>query len=175
MDPGLSLDSEARRALDATLALQADLLAGAALAGAALDTVLRQTRAVVDSLAVRPEVGPVLLEEVRALEAEARRLRAVLDGPGSEGIAQQETMLPLSDLLSRLYRSTEAWTGTPTADQGRLTGTAHRDVGELLDALRPLLERDLPSLRRALIEGGLPWPGGPPPLLPEDLIPPVER
>jgi hypothetical protein len=106
------------------------------------------------------------------LEAGARRLQVVLEGPGQGGIAQQETVLPLSTLVTRLYSTTEGWTHGPTADQSRFTNRAHRDLVELLAVLRPLLDRDLPELRRAMAEAGIPWPAGDAPVLPAGLLPP---
>jgi photosystem II stability/assembly factor-like uncharacterized protein len=172
MDPGLSVAPGARRALDATLALQADLVSAAALSGSAVDTVLAQAGTVLESLARLPDASVTLTERARELEAGARHLQVVLEGPGQEGIAQQETVLPLSTLVTRLYSTTEAWTNRPTADQSRLTTRAHRDLVELLSRLRPLLERDLPGLRQAMAEAGVPWPAGDAPVLPDGLLPP---
>ncbi len=174
MDPGLSVADGARRALDAALALQADLVGAVALFGSAVDTVLAQAGTVLESLAGLPDAPGTLTERARELEAGARRLRVVLEGPGQGGIAQQETVLPLSTLVTRLYSTTETWTNRPTADQSRLTTRAHRDLVELLSRLRPLLERDLPELRRAMAEAGIPWPAGDAPVLPDGLLPPFE-
>jgi hypothetical protein len=171
MDPGLSVADEARRALDAALALQADLVGAVALSGSAVDTVLAQAGTVLESLAGLPDAPATLTERARELEAGARRLQVVLEGPGQQGIAQQETVLPLSTLVTRLYSTTEGWTHGPTADQSRLTNRAHRDLVELLAALRPLLDRDLPELRRAMEEAGIPWPAGDAPVLPPELPP----
>ncbi|MDG2238753.1 MAG: hypothetical protein P8L30_00850 [Longimicrobiales bacterium] len=173
MDPGLSVADGARRALDAALALQADLVGAVALAGSAVDTMLVQAATVLESLAGLPDAPGTLTERARELEAGARRLQVVLEGPGQQGIAQQETVLPLSTLVTRLYSTTEGWTHGPTADQSRLTNRAHRDLVELLAVLRPLLDRDLPELRRAMAEAGIPWPAGDAPVLPAGLLPPL--
>jgi hypothetical protein len=172
MDPGLSMADGARRDLDATLALQADLVGAVALSGSAVDTVLAQAGTVLESLAGLPDAPDTLTERALALEAGARHLQVVLEGPGQQGIAQQETVLPLSTLVTRLYSTTEGWSGGPTADQSRLTERAHGEVAELLAALRPLLDRELPELRRAMTEAGIPWPAGDAPVLPAGLLPP---
>jgi hypothetical protein len=174
MDPGLSVSDEARRALDATLALQADLVGAVALSGAAVDSVLAQAGTVLESLAARSDAPGTLVERVRAIEAEARRLQIVLEGPGQQGIAQQETVLPLSTLVTRLYSTTEGWSHGPTADQSRLTDRAHREVVELLAVLRPLLDQDLLELRRGMAEAGIPWPAGDTPALPTGLLSRIE-
>jgi hypothetical protein len=174
MDPALALEEEPRRALDATLALQADLVGAAAITGAVVDTLLIQTRTVMDSLARHPRATTTLVEGAQALEAEARRLEVVLEGPGQGGTAQQETVLPLSALVGRLYTSTESWTGPPTADQVRLTSVAHRQMADLLSDLRSLLHGGFPGLRGSMTQAGIPWPAGEAPVLPENLIPPLK-
>jgi len=171
MDPGLAVGEEVRVALDSILALQADLVGAAAVAGAVLDTLLSQARTVQDTLARRPGAPAGLPERAESLAADALRLRTVLRGPREEGIAQQETAISLSALVNRLYTTTEAWTGRPTADQNRLTGWAHGQLREVLAELRPLVERSLPTLRRALTDAGIPWPAGELPSLPQDLLP----
>lgn len=170
-DPALAVTPEVRRSLDATLALQARLVSAAALAGSVMDTVLDQTAAVLEALDQSRDVAGDLHIGARELEEEARRLQVILQGPGQEGIAQQETVLPLGSLVNRLYTSTESWTGAPTRDQARLTVRAHREVARLLQDLRHILEEGLPGLRQAMIGAGLPWPAGDPPRLPEELIP----
>jgi photosystem II stability/assembly factor-like uncharacterized protein len=172
MDPGLEVSGEVRRALDAMLELQARLVGAAAFSGAVVDTLLAQARVVRDTLATRTAAPSAVTERAAALEAEAHRLRVALHGPGELGVAQQETTLALSALVSRLYSTTEAWTGAPTADQRRLTLLAHRQMSELLAGVRSLLARDLPGLRQALGQAGIPWPASAAPTLPADLLPP---
>ncbi len=172
MDPGLSVPDEARRALDLSLALQAQLVSAAALAGGALDTLLARVEAVEETLGreARPPAG--LPEAAANLRNGAQRLRVLLRGPGGVGVAQQETTLPLATLVTRLYTSTESWTGRPTADQDRLTRMGHRGLTDVVAELRRLLEKDLPALRREVAEACLSWPAGSPPSLPDDLLPP---
>ncbi len=172
MDPALTVSQEDRRALDATLELQARLVGAAAVSGAVVDTLLAQVGTVLESLTVRSGAPATLSQRARALEAGARRLRVALEGPGELGVAQQETTLPLATLVGRLYSTTEAWTGAPTADQARLTALAHRQLAHLLADLRPLLEQGLPGLRQAMDQAGIPWPAGEAPELPDNLLPP---
>jgi len=172
MDPALSVSRDHRGALDATLALQARLAGAAALMDAAVDSVLTQSGLMLETLYAAQDVRPGLLERTHDLEEEARRLRVILRGPGQEGVAQQETSLPLLSLVNRLYRTTEAWTGPPTEDQLRLTRKAHGDLMELMGDLRPLLNREIPELRQIMENAGMPWPAGDVPVLPDDLLPP---
>jgi hypothetical protein len=173
MDPEVSVDRETRRALDSTLELQARLLGAAAISGAAVDTVLAQTGTVIETLDGHADAPGDLKGEALNLQAQARALQLRLQGPGQTGVAQQETVLPLSSITSRLYTSTEAWTGPPTADQLRFTRQTHQGMVDLLTSLRSLLEDDLPRLRQAMMEAGIPWPAGNAPNIPENLLPPV--
>ncbi len=173
MDPGLSVSEDARRSLDSTLELQASLISASAVARAVVDTTLAQSRVVLDSLAPRSAAPAALQELARSLESEAQRLKVVLEGPGNEGVAQQETGLPLSTLVSRLYSTTEVWTGSPTADQIRLTSRARVGMMDLLSELRSLVELDLAGLHQAMTDAGIPWPAGPAPVLPKNLISPM--
>ena len=171
MDPGLDVPANERRALDATLADQAELVGAVAVAGAAVDTLLAQARTVADALRARPDAQPDLADAATRIQAQAEALRVVLEGPGEGGVAQQETVLPLSSLVNRLYTTTEAWTGRPTADQLRLTRLARQQASGLVDALTELVGEDLPALRKALSDAGIPWPAGTAPALPNQLTP----
>lgn len=174
MDPALSVDENTREALDRTLALQADLVGAAAVLGSVVDTVAAQAEVVLEALSGYTDAPPEVAENARAVRAEARRLRVVLSGPGGGGIAQQETVLPLGTLVGRLYSTTEAWTGSLTEDQRRLTRQAHGATAKLIAGFRALIDNDLPELRQALAEAGIPWPAGEAPTLPDNLIPPFE-
>jgi hypothetical protein len=171
-DPKVTSTVTERESLDATLDLQSRLVGAAALSGAAVDTVLSHLGTVLESLSEHPEAPPTLVGRVEALKTEARNLHVLLEGPGQEGIAQQETVLPLSALAGRLYSTTEGWSGPPTQDQARLTALAHEQVAEVLSRLEAMLEGDLPGLQRSMADAGIPWPAGPPPALPQKLIPP---
>ncbi len=170
-DPALELADAVRRELDATLAVQAEMVGATAAAGAVVETLLAQTRTVLDTLEGRTDAPAALAKSADALLAHVQELNVILEGPGEGGIAQQETVLPLSTLVGRLYGTTEAWTGAPTADQTHLTDQARQQVTELLRRLASLLEQTLPDLRRDLAAAGIPWPAGEVPVLPENLLP----
>ncbi len=172
MDPGLSMSAQERRALDATLALQAELATATAIARAAVDTAAAQLQDVLEALAERPEAPTRPVERARGMEARVADLLVRLRGPGEGGVAQQETVLPLSTLVNRLYGTTEGWTGAPTEDQSRLTRWAHSELRDVVTLLRPMLEVDFPGLRQELANAGIPWPTGDPPTLPDPLVPP---
>jgi ABC-type transporter Mla subunit MlaD len=173
-DPARPLTEAARQDLDEILSLQAALVGAAAVSRSAIGTLATQAAAVTEALADRDPEPSGLVEQAHRFSATLEELRTTLQGPGQGGVAQQETVLPLASLVSRLYSSTESWTGKPTNDQRRLTSQAHRAMAELLDALRALVTDDLPALRRAVTEAGFDWPAGDPPTIPENLIPRYE-
>jgi hypothetical protein len=174
MDPGVTVDPATRRSLDEALSLQAALVGAAAVAGAAVDTVMAQAQAVETLLGRTPSAPADVGEAARQVSAEARRLQVILNGPGAAGLAQQETVLPLAPLISRLYTSTESWTGAPTADQRGLTTRAHGEVADLVADLRTLLDGALRALRRRVEDAGLAWPAGEAPVLPAGLVPTLQ-
>lgn len=174
MDPALSVDEASRMALDAILSLQADLVGAAAVAEAVVDTVAAQAHVVLEAVAGRGDVPARVTGSAQTLLAGIQRLRVRLSGSGGGGIAQQETVLPLGALVGRLYGTTEAWTGPPTEDQRRLTRRAHEELTALMAELRVLIQDEVPALREALAEAGIPWPAGEIPTLPDDLLPPLE-
>jgi hypothetical protein len=132
---------------------------------------MAQLHDVLEALAGQPGAPPRLVDRTRGMELRVADLLVRLRGPGEGGVAQQETALPLSTLVNRLYSTTEGWTGAPTDDQNRLTRWAHSELRELVSLLRPMLEVDFPGLRRELADAGIPWPTGDPPTLPDFLVP----
>lgn len=169
MDPAIDVTDRDRRTLEATLALQARLLAAAYHAGKAVDAGVEQTRTLLETLE-RAQASTPLVSEAKAAADEARRLQVALRGEAL-GIAQQETYLPLAELTLRLYRTTESWTGAPNPEQRRLTRVAHRDLEKVLAEVQPFLNEVLPDLRRRAVASGITWPGELPAVLPDGMIP----
>ena len=172
MDPGLRVSETDRLALDRILALQARLVGAAAVAASVVDTLRSQAAAVGEAIATVGG-GGIAADRLARLIPEVERLHTLLQGPGAGGVAQQETGLPLSTLVGRLYSTTESWTGAPTAQQTEFTVQAHRELADVLVRLRSILGQDLPGLRSALSEAGVAWPSGTTPVLPNDLLPPI--
>ncbi len=171
MDPAIEVASRDRRALENSLALQAQLLTGAYHAGKAVDAIVEQTEALLEAMneiAANASLG----RDMRAAAEEAGRLKVALRGE-QLGIAQQETYLPLADLVLRLYRTTESWTGAPGDEIRRLTRVAHRDLETLLAELRPFLTETLPALKLRVEAAGGSWPADElPQALPDGMVPP---
>lgn len=173
IDPAVEVASRDRLALEDTLALQAQLLTGAYHVGKAVDASIEQTKALLEAIKEMP-ANASLDRDARAAAEEAGRLKVALRGE-QLGIAQQETFLPLADLVLRLYRTTESWTGAPGDDIRRLTRVAHRDLEKLLADLRPFLMDTLPALKMSLEAAGGSWPADElPEALPDGVIPPYQ-
>jgi hypothetical protein len=169
-DPAIEVADRDRRALETTLALQAQLLTATYHAGKVVDASVEQTDALIKVL---DEQGSSAAMRSQAREAadEAKRLRVALQGEPL-GIAQQETFLPLADLTLRLYMTTESWTGAPSPEQRQLTRVAHRDLEKVLAELKLLLVDSLPALRQSASAAGIAWPTEAlPEALPDGLIP----
>jgi hypothetical protein len=170
MDPAIEVANRDRRALENTLSLQAQLLTAAYHAGKAVDASVEQTEALLEAMNEMP-ANASLAREVRAAVEEAGRLKVALRGE-QLGIAQQETYLPLADLVLRLYRTTESWTGSPGDEKRRLTRVAHRDLEKLLTELRPFLSDTLPALKQSVEAAGGAWPADElPAALPDGIVP----
>ena len=173
MDPTVEVVSRDRRALENVLALQAQLLTGAYHAGKAVDASVEQTEALLDAIN-EIQANASLNRDARAAAEEAGRLKVALRGE-QLGIAQQETYLPLADLVLRLYRTTESWTGAPGDETRRLTRVAHRDLDQLLAELQPFLTDTLPALKLSVEAAGGSWPADElPEVLPDGMVPPYE-
>ena len=174
MDPAVEVASRDRRALEDTLALQAQLVTAAYHASKAVDASVEQTEAL---LAASNEVpmNASLGQDAVAAAQEASRLKVVMRGE-KLGVAQQETYLPLAELVLRLYRSTESWTGAPGDEVRKLTRLAHRDLEKLLAELRPFVSDTLPALKQSVEAAGGSWPAEKlPEALPDGLIPPYQN
>jgi len=171
MDPAVQVvANHHRRALENTLALQAQLLTATYHVGKAVDASIEQTEALLEIMNEMP-TNASLAQEVRAAAEEAGRLKVALRGE-ELGTAQQETYLPLADLALRLYRITESWTGSPGDEKRRLTRVAHRDMEKLLTELRLFLSDTLPALKRNVEAADFTWPADElPEILPDGMVP----
>ena len=90
----------------------------------------------------------------------------------AEGLAQQETVLPLAALALRLYTTTEAYPAAPDSAQRRLTAGAQDDVRQLYRDLARLVGDGLPRLKAATDAAGVAWPAAALPQMPAgDLVP----
>lgn len=175
-DPALAPTADEAVRRDAVVALQTRLLQAAAWLEGALDGLsarLAEAAATVDAAGGQAPSG--LRTELAAIRDQAGSLLVRFRGPGGGGLAQQETVLPLTSLLRRLRGTTEDWSGPPTADQERLTRRAHLEMWRLAAEVRALVDDSLPGLQADLASAGLEWQAGPGPQLPDDLLPDPNR
>lgn len=170
MDPGINIAAADSAAQEALLARQARLVAATYHANKAVGASLTQTTALVKAL-TDAKADRKLIARAEAARKEADRLHVVLNGR-EEGIAQQETFLPLAELAQRLYNSTQEYSGAPDQAQRQLTQGAEADVQSLYKQMSSLLSDQLPALRTAVQAAGVAWPTGAPPAMPSgDFVP----
>lgn len=157
LDPAISLSAADSAALDAVGATQARLVAATYHANKTLAPGLSQLTATVKALK-DAKADRKLLAQAEAALKEADRLNVILNGR-EEGIAQQETFLPLAELTQRLYTSTQDYSAAPDPAQHQLTASADADVKAFYRDLGVLVSDTLPALQKAVVAAGVAWPG----------------
>lgn len=165
LDPAIQISSADSARLEELLARQAKLVAATYHAGKTVGASVTQTTAVLAALR-SANADRSLIAQAEAAAKEANRLRIVLDGQ-EEGIAQQETFLPLGELTRRLYSSTQIYTAAPDVAQRQLTEQAQADVQRLYRDVEALVAGQLPSLQKSVQGAGVAWPAGELPALPK--------
>ena len=170
LDPAITLSGADSAVLEETLALQARLVAATHHAGKTVGASVEQATALLKALTER-KASRALIGQAQAALAEAERLNVVLNGK-AEGLAQQETVLPLAALALRLYTTTEAYPAAPDSAQRRLTAGAQDDVRQLYRDLARLVGDGLPRLKAATDAAGVAWPAAALPQMPAgDFVP----
>ncbi|OYX76811.1 MAG: hypothetical protein B7Y82_10495 [Sphingomonadales bacterium 32-65-25] len=157
LDPAISLSAADSAALDAVGATQARLVAATYHANKTLAPGLSQLTATVKALK-DAKADRKLLAQAEAALKEADRLNVILNGR-EEGIAQQETFLPLAELTQRLYTSTQDYSAAPDPAQRQLTASAEADVKTFTKDLGVLVSDTLPAVQKAVTAAGVAWPG----------------
>ncbi|WP_313670199.1 VPS10 domain-containing protein [Sandarakinorhabdus sp.] len=157
LDPAISLSAADSAALDAVGATQARLVAATYHANKTLAPGLSQLTATVKALK-DAKADRKLLAQAEAALKEADRLNVILNGR-EEGIAQQETFLPLAELTQRLYTSTQDYSAAPDPAQRQLTASADADVKTFYKDLGVLVSDTLPALQKAVVAAGVAWQG----------------
>ena len=157
LDPAISLSAADSAALDAVGATQARLVAATYHANKTLAPGLSQLTATVKALK-DAKADRKLVAQAEAALKEADRLNVILNGR-EEGIAQQETFLPLAELTQRLYTSTQDYSAAPDPAQRQLTASAEADVKTFYRDLGVLVSDTLPALQKAVVAAGVAWPG----------------
>ena len=169
LDPAITMSAADSAALDAIGADQARLVAATYHAGKAVGASLKQASDALKALR-DGKANARLIAQAEAAVKEADRLNVVLNGR-EEGIAQQETFLPLADLTQRLYTNTQEYSAAPDPAQRQLTEVAKADVKALYAAMAALLTERLPALQKAVTAAGVVWPGDLPAMPSGDFVP----
>jgi photosystem II stability/assembly factor-like uncharacterized protein len=157
LDPAISLSAADSAALDAVGATQARLVAATYHANKTLAPGLSQLTATVKALK-DAKADRKLVAQAEAALKEADRLNVILNGR-EEGIAQQETFLPLAELTQRLYTSTQDYSAAPDPVQRQLTASADADVKAFYRDLGVLVSDTLPAVQKAVAAAGVAWTG----------------
>ncbi|MFC3712930.1 WD40/YVTN/BNR-like repeat-containing protein [Sphingoaurantiacus capsulatus] len=173
LDPAIRLSAEASAQIEQLNARQAELVAATFHAGKSVEASVAQTTAVVKALR-DAKANRSVIAEAEAAAKEADRLHVVLNGK-EEGLAQQETFLPLSELTLRLYSSTQEYSAAPDQAQRRLTDVAAADVQRLYRDLGALVSIRLPALQRSAQTAGVAWPAAALPQLPSSALAPAQQ
>ena len=169
LDPGISLSAADSAALDAIGATQSKLVAATYHANKALAPGLTQLAAAVKALKDGKADRKLVAQGEAALK-EAERLNVILNGK-EDGIAQQETFLPLAELTQRLFTTTNDYSAAPDAAQRQLTAAADADVKTFYKDLGVLLSDTLPALHKAVTGTGVAWQGELPRMPSGDFVP----
>jgi photosystem II stability/assembly factor-like uncharacterized protein len=156
LDPAISLSAADSAALDAIGATQTRLVAETYNASKALTPALAQLTGAVKALKDAKANAKTLAQAEAALK-EADRLNVILNGR-EEGIAQQETFLPLAELTQRLYTTTQEYSAAPDPAQRQLTASAEADVAAFNRDLAVLMTQTLPAVQQAATAAGVAWP-----------------
>ena len=148
LDPAISLSAADSAALDAVATYHANKTLAPGLS-----QLTAAVKALKDGKADRK-----LLAQAEAALKEADRLNVILNGR-EEGIAQQETFLPLAELTQRLYTSTQDYSAAPDPVQRQLTASADADVKAFYRDLGVLVSDTLPAVQKAVAAAGVAWTG----------------
>jgi hypothetical protein len=100
---------------------------------------------------------------------ELEAIRKVMKGEQERSRAEQPGLPPPADLVDLLYRSIEASTAPPTADQKRLSQSVQQKLREQAQKLNRILSQELPALQSKLDQSGIRWTPGRPISLPPEL------
>ncbi|MBE0590851.1 MAG: glycosyl hydrolase, partial [Gemmatimonadales bacterium] len=103
-----------------------------------------------------PNADPALLADARALETRLLDLQAQLNGDPTMARRNEPAMPGITDKLQTAISGFWSTTMGPTNTQRRLLEQARSDFGPVYDALRQLVETDLPALEERVEATGAP-------------------
>jgi photosystem II stability/assembly factor-like uncharacterized protein len=124
------------------------------------------------------ELGEAVDSALKAVASTADvpdELGAELDSFHDKVAELRGEITAISRRVGQTYSSVHASTALPTADQSRIAQESYDALAEQLEALRVLLEQDLPALQASLDAAGVPWSLGRPLAMPSLQLPPRDR
>ena len=153
-DPLSQISTDDRRTWRDTLLDVARLQVAARAALATTAQIREQLAAAEDALGQRSGSPKKLLEETRAIRAEAARISAALREPTKRAVidrsAEQPGRSPILEELTRIYGDIEAWIGAPTSEQRQLIREDQDRLTQETAALNRLIAERLSPLTAAL-------------------------
>ena len=117
-----------------------------------LKTELEQARN-----ALRETATPELVAEINALEKERSLLEKATKGKPMRSRAEQRGVLPIAELIPKLYANIEAVTALPTENQLRQTRESHKELARQVLQLNRFLGETFPAFRNQLDGAGVRW------------------
>jgi hypothetical protein len=126
---------------------------------ASIEAGLTELTAVKQTL-LRSGADGTLGERARALETRLRDAKVVLSGDERMSMAGAQGPVPISQRLSTVQMGTALSTYGPTPAHRRNLEIAEQQFAQIESRLAQIFQQDLPALRQALNEAGVPWTPG---------------
>jgi photosystem II stability/assembly factor-like uncharacterized protein len=126
----------------------------------ALEEGLGQVAIIKSLIEQTPALPPALRDDARALELKLLDLQERFTGDPTKPRRNEPAPVGLVDRIETIIGGHWGTTSAPTNSHRRNFEVAAAEFGEALEALRPLLETDLPALHGKLEEARAPWAPG---------------
>jgi hypothetical protein len=117
---------------------------------------LQATRATL----MRSDAGHDLRQQASDLERSLLDVKLRISGDERMGMAQAQGPVPVSQRLSAVQMGTALSTYGPSPAHLRSLEIAEQEFAPLRQEITRIFEQELPALRRALDEAGVPWTPG---------------
>jgi hypothetical protein len=157
-DPLSQISIDDRRTWRDTL-LDVARLQAAARSALAVTAQIQEQLGAAEALGQRSGSPNKLLEEARAIRAEAARISAALREPTKRAVidrsAEQPGRSPILEELAQVYGDIEAWIGPPTSQQRQLIREDQDQLTQETAALNRLIAERLSPLTAALEKQGI--------------------
>ncbi|MFO0911197.1 MAG: glycosyl hydrolase [Isosphaeraceae bacterium] len=129
-------------------------------AAEALNEAIGQVSTIKRLIAQSPTLPESLLRDARAFELKLIALREPFMGDRVKARYNEPVPLSLIERIETIVAGHWMTTSAPTGSHRKAYEIAAAEFGEVLEKLRPLLEKDLPALHEKLEDAGAPWVPG---------------